>query len=112
MSRVSRLFSKLLERPYSIICLVGGLTLMFICNHYSPYFPDPIVGRAQAKEPEQKAQRIKDFALPADHRLVNVATQCFSGGTCEPWWLLQSKKDPSFFLYTNGYQEYSFTESK
>lgn len=65
-----------------------------------------------ARESEQKVQRIKDFTLPPDYRLVNVATQCFSGGTCEPWWLMQSAKDPTFFLYTNGYQEYSFKESK
>jgi hypothetical protein len=67
---------------------------------------------AHAKEPAQKVQRLRDIALPADYRLVNVATQCFSGGTCEPWWLLQSTKDPSFFLYTNGQLEYAFTESK
>lgn len=67
---------------------------------------------AHARESEQKVQRIKDFTLPPDYRLVNVATQCFSGGTCEPWWLMQSAKDPTFFLYTNGYQEYSFKESK
>lgn len=69
------------------------------------------IGRAEAAE-EKKPERLKHVDLPKGYRLVNVATQCFSGGFCEPWWLLQSSKDPTFFLYTNGEKEYAFTENK